>query len=38
MNINLFYLIPIAFFGSIYLIRLSQNIIKLSFKTEEKKS
>ena len=38
MNLNFFYFIPIIIFGSIYLIKLSKNIIKLSFENDEKKS
>jgi len=38
MNLNFFYFIPIVLFGSIYLIKLSKNIIKLSFENEEKSS
>ncbi len=38
MNLNFFYWMPIAIFGSIYLIKSSKNIIKVTFKKEEKKS
>ena len=38
MNLNFFYFIPIVLFGSIYLIKLSKNIIKLSFENDEKKA
>ena len=37
MNLNFFYCIPIILFGSIYLMKLSKDIIKLSFENEEKK-
>ena len=38
MNLNFFYCIPIVLFGSIYLIKLSKSIIKLSFENEGEKS
>lgn len=38
MNINFFYLVPIILFGSIYLINLSKNVVKISLNQKVKKS